>query len=65
MGARDNPDGYDDDWLGAPMFFSHYDGHTNERLVRDAGFDILHARDETEDEYGVPVTFRWIVARRV
>ena len=64
MGARDNPDGYEADWLGAPMFFSHFDGDTTARLLRTARFDLLHARDETEDEFGVPVTFRWIVARK-
>lgn len=64
MGYNDNPDGMDDDWLGAPMFFSHYDGDANVALVRDAGFTILSADDETEPEDGVPVTFRWIVAAR-
>jgi len=62
-GARDNPDGVDGDWLGAPMFFSHYDGDTNVRLVRAAGFEILSSADETELEHGTPVTFRWVVAR--
>ncbi len=64
MGGSDNPDGYEADWLGAPMFFSHYDGDTNAALVRAAGFEIVSSEDETEDEYGVPVTFRWLVAQR-
>lgn len=63
-GANDNPDGIEDDWLGAPMSFSHFDGETNTRLVREAGFDIVSSDDEWEDEYGVPVRFRWIVATR-
>jgi SAM-dependent methyltransferase len=64
MGARDNPDDVEQDWLGAPMFFSHYDGETNTRLVREAGFDVVSLEDETEEEYGVPVAFRWVVAIR-
>ncbi len=64
MGSADNPDGYDDNWLGAPMFWSHFDGDTNVALVRDAGFEIISEADELEHEYGVPVRFRWIVARR-
>jgi hypothetical protein len=63
MGSADNPDGIDEDWLGAPMFFSHFDGDRNGALVREAGFEIVSAEDERELEYGVPVSFRWVVAR--
>lgn len=54
----------EDDWLGAPMYFSGYDAATNERLVRDAGFEIVTARPETAEEFGRPTTFFWIVARK-
>ncbi|MGI8689985.1 MAG: class I SAM-dependent methyltransferase [Thermomicrobiales bacterium] len=54
----------EDDWLGAPMYFSGYDAETNERLVRDAGFDIVTTRPETAEEFGRPTTFVWIVARK-
>ena len=64
MGSGDNPDGIDEDWLGAPMFFSHFDGDRNVALVREAGFEIVTAEDERELEYGIPVVFRWVVARR-
>jgi len=57
-------DEVEDDWLGAPMFFSGYDAATNEGLVRDAGFDIVTARPETDEEFGKPTTFFWIVARK-
>lgn len=63
MGSADNPDGIDEDWLGAPMFFSHFDGDRNVALVREAGFEIVSAEDERELEYGIPVSFRWVVAR--
>jgi ubiquinone/menaquinone biosynthesis C-methylase UbiE len=62
-GFSDTPGYVDPDWLGAPMFFSHYDGDTNVALVRDAGFSIVSAQDELEYEFGVPVRFRWVVAR--
>ncbi|MFC1920667.1 class I SAM-dependent methyltransferase [Chloroflexota bacterium] len=64
MGAGDTPDSVEDDWLGAPMFFSHFDGDRNEALVTDAGFNIISAVDENEFEYDQPVRFRWIVARK-
>lgn len=63
LGSRDS-DGVEDDWLGAPMFFSHFDAATNRRLVADAGLRILDARERTEDEDGHPATFLWVVAER-
>jgi SAM-dependent methyltransferase len=63
-GYGDSPDVIEPDWLGASMFFSHYDGETNVRLAKEAGFNILSFEDEFEQEYGSPVCFRWIVARR-
>jgi hypothetical protein len=52
------------DWLGAPMYWSHFDSATNRRLVTAAGLDLVEARDETEDEDGTPVTFLGVVARK-
>ena len=63
-GTEDSADVVEEDWLGAPMFFSHFDGQTTERLVSRAGFEVINATDEGELEYGVPVWFRWIVARK-
>jgi SAM-dependent methyltransferase len=64
LGAGDDPGTVENDWLGAPMFFSSFDAATNKRLVKEAGFEILSADEITEDEDGVPVTFLWIVARK-
>lgn len=64
MGAGDLSDVIDPDWLGAPMFFSHFDGDTNVALITDAGFEIVSARDEPEMEHGRPVCFRWVVASK-
>ncbi len=64
MGHGDSPDSVEPDWLGAPMFFSHYDSETNVRLVKEAGFNILTSEDEWEQEYSTPACFRWVVARR-
>ena len=64
MGAGDAAGDVEEDWLGAPMYFSHYDAATNERLVREAGLRPLSARLETTDEDGVPVPFLWVVAKK-
>lgn len=61
-GARD----VTEDWMGfgIPMYWSNFDAATNHRLIETAGFHIISARQETEDEGGVPVTFLWIVAQK-
>jgi SAM-dependent methyltransferase len=64
MGAGSSPDCVEDDWLGAPMFFSHFGARTNKRLVHAGGFDILSARIEQTDEDGDAVRFLWIVATK-
>jgi SAM-dependent methyltransferase len=64
MGVGSTEDGYEPDWLGAPMYWSHFDSTTNRRLVEEAGLEIVSAREEIEDEDGMPVRFYWVVARR-
>ncbi len=43
MGAGDLSEDIDD-WHGAKMFWSHYDGKTNLRMMRENGFDILWSK---------------------
>jgi SAM-dependent methyltransferase len=64
MGANDTPAGVEADWLGAPMYWSHFDSATNRGLVTAAGLELVEAREETEDEDGTPVTVLWVVARK-
>jgi SAM-dependent methyltransferase len=64
MGANDSPDAVEPDWLGTPMFFSHYDAEKNRDLVRQAGLEILSAEESIEDEDGEQVTFLWVAARK-
>ena len=63
MGANDAPGDVDPDWLGAPMYWSHYPGETNLTMITVAGLEIVHSSEETISEDGVPVTFLWVVAR--
>jgi ubiquinone/menaquinone biosynthesis C-methylase UbiE len=64
MGAGATEAAVEEDWLGVPMFFSHFDGATNQRLIEEAGLQIISAREETADEDGTPVTFLWVVAMK-
>ena len=41
MGVGDSPDGVEDDFLGVPMFFSHFDLPTNLRMLSEGRFEIL------------------------
>jgi SAM-dependent methyltransferase len=64
MGAQDGPDEVEADWLGAPMFFSHYGAKRNRALVRKAGFELEEAVLEAEPEDRHDALFLWVVARR-
>jgi cyclopropane fatty-acyl-phospholipid synthase-like methyltransferase len=50
------------EWLGAEMFFSHYDASTYERLVQEAGFELEHAEVVAQDNDDA--RFFWVIARR-
>lgn len=54
----------DENWHGAPMYWSGFDSATNVELVRAAGLVVEQAREETADEDGEPITFLWVVARK-
>ena len=64
MGTGDMPAGIEEDWLGAPMYWSGFDAETNRELVLRAGFEIESADVLITDEDGEPVDFLWIVARK-
>ena len=42
VGAADNPGDHDpESWLGAPMFWSHFDAATSLELLRAAGLEVV------------------------
>ena len=53
-----------DDFMGAPMYWSTYDGETNRRLIEEAGLQLVRAQEEAEEEHGEPVAFLWVIARK-
>jgi cyclopropane fatty-acyl-phospholipid synthase-like methyltransferase len=64
MGAGDSPGTVEDEWLGVPMYFSHFDAPTNRSIVQRAGFVIESAEVVEDDEDGRQVSFQWIIGRR-
>ncbi len=64
LGARSVEVDYQEHWLGTPMFWSSHDSETNRRLVREAGLEIVSAKEETTRADGESETFLWVVARK-
>lgn len=65
FGVDDGPDSIEDDWLGVPMFFSHFDAATNRRLVTDAGLELVLDEIVAMDEEGHGETrFLWVLAEK-
>lgn len=63
-GATATYRGYEEDWLGAPMFWSHHAPETTRRLIQRAGLQIMSERVETINEGHGPASFVWWTARK-
>ena len=59
----DDEPGVVGEWLGEPMFFSHFDAATNRRLVEEAGFELVRAEEESQLEGDREVPYLWLLAR--
>jgi SAM-dependent methyltransferase len=64
--SRDDPAGFDADWLGAgPMRWSGFDEATNRELLVAAGFTILeHGVFDQVEREGTRICPMWFVAQR-
>ena len=64
LGTRSVARDFDDDFMGARMFWSSFDSATNRRLLEEAGSRIIRVQEETELEFGAPIKFLWVVAEK-
>lgn len=64
LGATDSPGDVEPDWLGAPMFWSHYPPEVNCRMATDAGLEIITSELHTISEDGDLATFHWLICRK-
>ena len=64
LGTRSVNRDFGEDFMGARMLWSTFDGATYQLLVEQAGLRIVRAQEETEMEFGVPITFLWVIARK-
>jgi hypothetical protein len=64
FGVEDDPGGVEPDWLGVPMYFSHWSARVNRRLVAEAGLavEVAEVLEEPADRHGA--RFLWVLARR-
>jgi len=62
-GVHSDPGSVEDDWLGAPMYWSFPPSAASLDLIRVAGLEIVRAREETSIEDSRPVQFLWVTAR--
>ena len=63
LACSDEPGAIEEDWLGAPMYFSSFDAATNRRLLEQAGFELLHDELVEMQEGGGSVTFQWVLVQ--
>ncbi|PZR62259.1 MAG: class I SAM-dependent methyltransferase [Chloroflexi bacterium] len=63
LGASDAPGAVDEDWLGVPMYFSHFDAATNRALVEESGLELVEAEVIEEGESDPGAAFLWVLAR--
>lgn len=63
LGAGASDDGVEDDWLGAPMYWSHYDAAGSRAALEQAGFELDEERFEALDEGHGLAHFVWFLAR--
>jgi len=65
LGVSNDPGSIEPEWFGTAMYWSSYDAQTNLDLVSQAGFALVETDILIDDEDGEPVSFLWILAKKV
>jgi cyclopropane fatty-acyl-phospholipid synthase-like methyltransferase len=63
VGTGDDPGSLEEDFLGAPMFFSGWAVPATLRLIEASGFRIARHEVDPVVEHGSDARFLWLVAR--
>ena len=64
MGVTDLEEAKEEDWLGAPMYWSHFNKKENIVMLKQVGFKILQAQVEIEKEMDEAVKHFYILTRK-
>ena len=60
--TSENAGSVEHDWLGVDMYFSGFTATRNLDLLLRAGFSVLRSEVITQEEFGRPVSFLWVIA---
>jgi SAM-dependent methyltransferase len=63
-GYGESDEAVEDDWLGAPMYWSHYGRDENLHMLQDAWFDLIWERAVREDEEFGGGTHLFVLAQK-
>jgi cyclopropane fatty-acyl-phospholipid synthase-like methyltransferase len=64
MGAGDLPGSVNEDWLGAPMYWSHYGAETNLKMIQECGFTVLSSELVSDNFTKPPATHLFVLAEK-
>ena len=64
MGAGDLPGNVNEDWLGAPMYWSHYGAETNLAMIQECGFAVLSSELVTDNFTEPPAQHLFVLAEK-
>ncbi len=64
MGAGDLPGNVNEDWLGAPMYWSHYGAETNLKMIQECGFTVLSSELVSDNFTKPPATHLFVLAEK-
>jgi len=64
MGVTDLKEAKEENWLGAPMYWSHFGKKENITMLKKIGFRILKTRVEIEREMDEEVRHLYVLARK-
>jgi hypothetical protein len=64
MGASADPGSVEQDWLGAPMYFSGFSVEEGQHFIEMSGLAVVRLQTETLMEDQGPVAFTWVVAQK-
>ena len=64
LGTTDTSGCVDPDWLGVPMYFSHYGAEEYRIILRALGLLPVFDQEITHHEDGHPVSFLWVILKK-
>lgn len=66
MGSSDSKQWIEEDWFGAPMYWSHFGPETNSRLIADTGFEskLDEVTELVNPHDGEIERHHWILAKK-